>query len=89
VLTLSEAAGYLRLPETDVLRLVQEQGLPARHVGLEWRFLLSALREWLGRSMQVRSNKEAWMELAGVWRHDPDFDELQRQMRLKERKDQA
>ena len=89
VLTLSEAAGYLRLPEADVLRLVHEQGLPARHVGLEWRFLLSALREWLGRSIPSRSNKEAWMELAGVWRDDPDFDDLLRQMRLKDRKDQA
>jgi hypothetical protein len=35
VLTLSEAAGYLRLAETEVLRMVREQNLHARQVGQE------------------------------------------------------
>jgi len=38
VLTLSEAAVYLRVPEPEVLWLVREQGLPVRQVGLEWHF---------------------------------------------------
>ena len=78
VLTLSEAAGYLRLPEADVLRLVREQGLPGRHVGHEWRFFLGAIRAWLGASTTAKPNKEAWMELAGVWKDDPYFDDLLR-----------
>ncbi len=45
VLTLSEAAPYLRLSEPDVLQLIQEQGLPARQVGTEWRLL-----NWLSKS---------------------------------------
>jgi excisionase family DNA binding protein len=39
VLTLAEAAAYLRLPEAEVMRMVREQNLGARQVGSEWRFL--------------------------------------------------
>jgi excisionase family DNA binding protein len=71
VLTLAEAAAYLRLSEPDVLRLVREQGLPARQLGSEWRFLKTAIQDWLGAAPAARSNKEAWMALAGVWKDDP------------------
>src|SRR5277367_5054010 len=47
VLTLVEAAAYLRLTEADVLRMVDEQGLSARQLGKEWRFLKSAIQDWL------------------------------------------
>jgi excisionase family DNA binding protein len=76
VLTLSEAAGYLRLPEAEVLRLVREQELPARQAGPEWRFLLAAIRDWLRMGTAAKSNKEAWLRLAGVWKDDPYFDDL-------------
>jgi excisionase family DNA binding protein len=76
VLTLGEAAAYLRLPMDDVLRLVQEQNLPARRLGNEWRFLLAAVRDWLRMGTPPKSNKEVWMALAGVWRDDPTLDEL-------------
>ena len=51
VLTLSEAAAYLRLPEDEVLRLIEEQSLPARRAGKEWRFLKAAIQEWLSREV--------------------------------------
>jgi excisionase family DNA binding protein len=70
VMTLAEAAAYLRLPETDVLRLVHEQALPARRLANEWRFLKEAIREWLSKP-PPKPNKERWMELAGVWKDDP------------------
>lgn len=38
VLTLAEAAAYLRVPETEVVSLVHAQGLPGRRVAGEWRF---------------------------------------------------
>jgi excisionase family DNA binding protein len=76
VLTLSEAAAYLRLPEADVLRLVDEQALPARRLGSEWRFLKAAIQDWLRTgTTPPQSNKEAWMELAGVWKDDPYVEE--------------
>ncbi|HZU37902.1 MAG TPA: helix-turn-helix domain-containing protein [Gemmataceae bacterium] len=80
VLTLSEAAAYLRLPKTDVLRLVHEQGLPARQAGPEWRFLLTAIRDWLSRGTGKPSNKDAWMRLVGVWKDDPFFEHFLREI---------
>jgi excisionase family DNA binding protein len=80
VLTLSEAAAYLRLPEPEVLRLVHEQGLPARQVGPEWRFLLAAIRHWLSTGKPQESNKEAWKKLVGVWRDDPFFEDFLREI---------
>jgi len=71
VLTLAEAAQYLRLPEADVAGLVSTQGLPGRRIGAEWRFLKSALRDWLRLASM---NKSAWKSLAGVWEGDPSLD---------------
>jgi len=42
--------------------------------------LLGAIRDWLGMSTPAKPNKEAWMELAGVWKDDPYFDELLREI---------
>src|SRR5436309_15775582 len=75
VLTLSEAAAYLRFSEADVLRLVDEQGLPARRLASEWRFLKGAIQDWLRTGPPPKSNKEAWMALAGVWEDDPYVEE--------------
>jgi excisionase family DNA binding protein len=77
VLTLGDAAAYLRLPEADVLRLIHEQGLPARQLGSEWRFLLSAIRDWLSTGRPPMSSKEAWNKLVGVWKDDPFFEDFQ------------
>ena len=44
VLTLSEAATYLRAAEAEVLRLANLQELPGRQIGGEWRFLKAGLR---------------------------------------------
>lgn len=71
VLTLGETAAYLRLAEGDVLRLVAEQALPGRCLANEWRFLKAAIQDWLRTGPQPKSNKEAWMELAGAWKDDP------------------
>ena len=80
VLTLSEAAAYLRLPETEVVRLIREQGLPARQVGSEWRLLLTAIRAWLSTGKPPMSNKEAWRKLVGVWKDDPTVDKLREEI---------
>jgi hypothetical protein len=47
VMTLAEAAAYLRLSEPVVQRLALNGRLPGRVAEGEWRFLLSALRIWL------------------------------------------
>jgi excisionase family DNA binding protein len=75
VLTLGEAAAYLRLEETDVLRLVEEQGLPARRLANEWRFLKGAIQDWLRTGAPTRPSKEAQLAVAGAWKDDPFVEE--------------
>jgi excisionase family DNA binding protein len=47
VLTLAEAASYLRVPEQELLRLAEQRDVPAQKIGGEWRFLKRALGHWL------------------------------------------
>lgn len=75
VLTLAEAAAYLRVPEGEVLHLVGPNGLPGRLIGSEWRFLRAALQEWL-RSPVVPSSRESLLSLAGSWQDDPHAEEM-------------
>jgi excisionase family DNA binding protein len=72
VLTLAEAAAYLRLPEADVVGLVHSQDLPGRFVGHEWRFLKSAIQEWLSKP-PPKYSKEAQMSVAGLLKDDSDL----------------
>jgi excisionase family DNA binding protein len=74
VFTLGEAAAYLRVPEAQVIRLVQQQELPGRLLGQEWRFLKTALQDWL-RTPPPRGSKEAFLSLAGSWKDDPYVEE--------------
>ena len=47
VLTLAEAAAYLRVPAEELLRLAEHRDVPAQRIGGEWRFLKRALGHWL------------------------------------------
>src|SRR6266852_2079492 len=78
VLTLAEAAAYLRLSEAEVVDLVHSQNLPGRFTGSEWRFLKAGLEDWL-RTPARQSGKQAMLALAGAWKDDPDIDEIVRQ----------
>jgi excisionase family DNA binding protein len=75
VLTLAEAAAYLRLPEADVVRLVTGQDLPGRLAGTEWRFLKSAIREWLSKPIP-KPSREAQLAVIGSWKDDPYLDDM-------------
>jgi excisionase family DNA binding protein len=75
VCTLPEVAAYLRLPETDVLRLVDEQGLPARRLGNQWRFLKLAVQRWLSTPPPKASHEGIWAA-AGSLKDDPYLDEM-------------
>jgi excisionase family DNA binding protein len=47
VLNLDEAAALLRVDRTVVVQLAEDNALPARQVGNDWRFRRSALLAWL------------------------------------------
>ncbi len=77
VLTLAEAAAYLRLPESKVVGLVHSQGLPGRLIGQEWRFLKTAIQQWLssgGPTPEIR--KAAQLAVAGSWKDDPELETM-------------
>ncbi|HWG43714.1 MAG TPA: helix-turn-helix domain-containing protein [Gemmataceae bacterium] len=68
ILTLAEAAAYLRVPEDALLKLADEGAVPARRIGGEWRFLRKALDDWLrysGRPVRdVWPASAHWMQLS-------------------------
>src|SRR2546423_757888 len=70
VLTLAEAAAYLKFSEDEVLRLVDDQGLPARRLANQWRFLKTAIQEWL-RTPSPKYSKEAQLAVVGSLKRDP------------------
>jgi hypothetical protein len=77
VLTLPEAAAYLRLPEAEVVRSVQSQGLPGRCIAGEWRFLRSAIQHWLASGSPTWEMRKAEiLDLAGKYRDDPDLESI-------------
>jgi excisionase family DNA binding protein len=49
VLTLAEAAEYLRLPEETLARQAAQGSIPGQQIEDTWRFLKLALDDWLGR----------------------------------------
>jgi excisionase family DNA binding protein len=75
VLTLTEAAAYLRLSEEQVAELAESQDLPGRRIGTEWRFLRSAIQNWLSQPA-APSSKAALRELAGAWKDDPHLETI-------------
>src|SRR5438874_2048380 len=72
VLSLAEAAAYLRVGEPDVLRLVREQALPGRQIGSDWRFLKPALQDWL----KTGPANKGLLQLAGAAKDDPYLEEM-------------
>jgi len=72
VLTLAEAAEYLRVSEPDVVDLATKHGLPGRKIGDQWRFHKRGLSDWLLRP----SPKERLLRHAGALKDDSTLDEL-------------
>jgi hypothetical protein len=67
-------ATYLRVSEGDLIDLDRSQNLPGRFIGSEWRFLKSAIQQWLSAgppSLQTR--KEIQLALAGKYKDDADL----------------
>lgn len=47
LLTLKEAAEFLRISERLLMNLLQNEDIPARKLGKEWRFNRDALARWV------------------------------------------
>jgi excisionase family DNA binding protein len=74
VLTLAEAAAYLRVAENQLADLAARQDIPGRQIGNEWRFLKTALANWLA----TPARKGFWETQFGALKDDPHLDEMLR-----------
>ncbi|MEO8496170.1 MAG: helix-turn-helix domain-containing protein [Planctomycetota bacterium] len=72
VLTLEEAASYLRVAPEAAEQLATHGGIPARRIRNEWRFLRSALDEWL----RGPDYKQTLLGQAGALKDDSSLDAL-------------
>jgi excisionase family DNA binding protein len=76
VLTLAEAAAYLRTSPEEVLSLVREQGLPGRRFGEDYRFLKVAVQDWLRAPPSAADKRAFWQTHFGALKGDPHLEEI-------------
>jgi hypothetical protein len=86
ILTLAEAAVFLRV-SVDGLKADAVKGkVPSRLVAGEWRFSRTGLLSWLGQfettqypaglEPEQRYSKERILALSGIWKDDPTVDAM-------------
>jgi excisionase family DNA binding protein len=78
VITLAEAAKFLRLPAKAVERLATERNLPGRKIGSEWRFLRRAVEEWLELK---GTNGSDILSQFGALKDDPNHERFEESIR--------
>jgi excisionase family DNA binding protein len=47
IMTVEEAASYLRVPKSTLYKLVREGRIPSHKVGRHWRFRKAVIDRWL------------------------------------------
>jgi len=72
VLTLEDAATYLRLSKEMVRKKAEAGDIPGRQVEGSWRFLRIALETWLGTS----DSRSILLKQAGAFADDDSIEEL-------------
>ncbi len=72
VLTLEEAANYLKLPLETIEREACRGHIPGRRIEDTWRFLKSAIDDWL----RAQDSRDILLQQAGALKVDPYLDEL-------------
>jgi excisionase family DNA binding protein len=72
VLTLPEAAAFLRVSEAALLLLAANREVPGRRIGSEWRFSKTALQDWLSAAPP----RKGLLSRIGALRDDPHREEM-------------
>src|SRR5438309_1852552 len=85
VLTLVEAARYLRVAAKAVKQRALSGDIPGRQIGTEWRFLKTALDEWLRRP----NSKTMLLQMAGAFADDESLPELRKSILSSREKQQV
>jgi excisionase family DNA binding protein len=76
VLTLSEAATFLRVSERALLQLATLQQVPGRRIGKKWRFSKTALQHWLG----APASRRGLLSQIGALKDDPHREDMLREI---------
>jgi excisionase family DNA binding protein len=76
VLTLEELADYLKLTPDLVLDQANQGKLPGRKIEDTWRFLKSAIDDWLGS----QDSRVILLQQAGVFADDPALSEIRQKI---------
>ncbi|MGL6096643.1 MAG: helix-turn-helix domain-containing protein [Fimbriiglobus sp.] len=72
VLTLAEAAAFLRVSDAGLRVDAEAARVPGRVVAGEWRFARAVLLDWLARpEPPAESRKKRMMAVIGAWKDDP------------------
>ena len=60
IMTIGEAATYLRISVSSLYKLAQESRIPCQKVGRQWRFRKESIDRWLEqpKSPLLRKNRE-------------------------------
>jgi len=53
VMTVEEAAEYLKIPRSSVYKIAQEGRIPCQKVGRHWRFSREAIDNWLSGKLEL------------------------------------
>ncbi len=64
ILTLAEAAHYLRVRPQTLAKMADDGELPAIEIDGKWRFLKNSLDEWLTATMETIDPEEAQTDVA-------------------------
>ena len=72
ILTLEETSDYLRLPVETVLNQALKGNIPGRQIEDNWRFLKSAIDDWL----RSKNNRSILLSQAGAFANDDSLTEL-------------
>lgn len=72
VLTLEEAASYLRLPKEIIERQATQGQIPGRQIEDTWRFLKAAIDDWL----RAQDSRALLLQQAGALASDETLADL-------------
>ena len=72
ILTLEETSEYLRLPVEIVLNQALKGDIPGRQIEDNWRFLKSAIDEWL----RLKDSRSILLSQAGAFANDDSLAKL-------------
>lgn len=76
VLTLEEAAAFLRLHVGTVVRLAREQVIPGRYIETSWIFLRRGLEEWLLGKGDRKDSRTRLLEMVGAFKDDESLPKI-------------